>query len=68
MTKRPDAAERYRETMEREPPPPVDPAEPLAWQWDYRGTKEEREKLRADLLNDIPEDRGPQPEQEEALF
>jgi hypothetical protein len=29
-------------------PPPLDTSE-LAWQWDYRGTKEERQRLQLEL-------------------
>lgn len=57
--------DRYREAMGREPPGPIDPEDPLAWQWKYRGTKEERERLGDELVED---DRGEQPEQDEALF
>jgi hypothetical protein len=56
----------YEEETGRPAPEPVDD-----WQLNYRGTKEERTRLRAWMGvedDDAPDDRGPQPEQEEALF
>lgn len=56
----------YQETVGHPPPDPVDD-----WQLNYRGTKEERARLRAWMgLTDECEvvERGPQPDQEEALF
>lgn len=47
--------ERFRKLTGQEPPPPPDPAHPLAGQWDYKGTKPEREELREELEQlDVP--------------
>lgn len=43
-----EQADLYRAEKGRDPPPPPD--HQLAWQWDWRGTPEEREALRAGLL------------------
>lgn len=56
----------YEETVGKPPPDPVDD-----WQFNYRGTREERARLRAWMGivdEDESADRGPQPEQEEALW
>jgi hypothetical protein len=54
----------YEEETGQPPPEPVDD-----WQLNYRGTREEKARLRAWMGLDTDEDdRGPQPEQEEALF
>lgn len=45
---------RFRELTGREPPPPPDPNHPLAGQWDYKGTKSERDELREELELDVP--------------
>lgn len=37
----------YEEVMGR--PPTTAPAHPLSWQWQYRGSKAERERLAATL-------------------
>ena len=56
----------YQEEMGRDPPNPGD--HPLAHQWDYRGSKEERDRLRAELTNGMLDERGEQPTQDEQLF
>ncbi len=40
--------ERYHAEMGHAPPEPR-PNDPLSWQWDYSGSKAEREALEADL-------------------
>jgi len=59
-------AERYEREMGKPPPEPVDD-----WQLNYRGTKEERARLRVWMGYEDDEqqpDRGPQIDQEEKLF
>ena len=57
-------AERYEREMGKPPPEPVDD-----WQLNYRGTREEQARLRAWMGESVESDeRGPQPNQEEALF
>lgn len=55
----------YEEETGRPPPEPIDD-----WQLNYRGTREEKARLRAwlGIDDDEPVERGPQPEQEEGLF
>jgi hypothetical protein len=54
----------YEELVGRPPPEPVDD-----WQLNYRGTREERARLRSWMgIDDDDEERGPQPDQDEALF
>ena len=48
-------SERYEEVVGRPPPPRLPDDHPFAWQWEYRGTKEEREGL-LDLLDPQPEE------------
>jgi hypothetical protein len=48
------AEERYQEEMGREPPA-LPEEDPLAWQYRYRGTPEERERLRLEMLGLDPE-------------
>lgn len=40
----------YREATGREPRK-LSQTDPLAWQWDYRGTPEERAKLEEEVLD-----------------
>lgn len=37
----------YVEAMGRQPPPPKPDTDPLAWQWKYKGSKVDRERLAA---------------------
>lgn len=48
-------ADRYRDEMGHDPP--ADPDHPLAGQWDYRGTREERDALALELgqKRELPE-------------
>ncbi len=43
-----DPDDRYRAEMGKDPPEPRED-DPLAWQWEYRGSKKERERLAAML-------------------
>lgn len=62
VKQRPDPdVERYRAEKGKDPPEPGD--HPLGWQWDYRGTPEDRERLAEELLP--PE---PQPPEQESLL
>jgi hypothetical protein len=61
-------AERYEKEMGKPPPEPVDD-----WQLNYRGTREERARLKLwmgyeDDEQQPHEDRGPQPDQDTSLF
>jgi hypothetical protein len=47
-----DETERYRAEMGREPP---SSEHPLAWQWDWRGTKAEKDALLDELFGREPE-------------
>lgn len=53
--------DRYEEVVRRPPPPGLPDDHPDAWQWKYRGTKDEREEL-LDRLSDAP------PVEQPALF
>jgi hypothetical protein len=54
-------SERYEEVVGRPPPPRLPDDHPYAWQWEYRGTKDEREELLERL--------DPQPEvEQDSLF
>lgn len=64
-----DNVDRYRDEVGHEPP--EDPDHPLAKQWEYRGTRAEKNRLRYELGEDVEDDdepRGEQPTQEESLF
>lgn len=56
----PRLEDKYRDEIGHEPPEPPDE---YRWQWEYRGTKDERESL-LDRLSD--DERGPQPTQDES--
>lgn len=45
----------YRREMGREPPVVIVEDDPLAWHWTYTGAKEERERLRLELLQEEAE-------------
>ena len=64
--KTPREVELYEQVMGKPPPEPVDD-----WQFNYRGTKEERARLKLWMGYEDDEqqpDRGPQIDQEEKLF
>lgn len=62
--KKAEELEKYRAELGQDPPVPP---EEYAWQWEYRGTKEEREALLGRLADDDDEPRE-QIHQEESLF
>lgn len=60
-----EALEReYQESTGHEPEEKFPLDHPDRWQWDYEGTKPERDGL----LDRLEDDRGEQPTQDEALF
>lgn len=58
MSRKPDPDEQaYRDAMGKDPPQP-DPEHPLAWQWDYRGRKDQRDQFEAWLAGETAEKPG----------
>lgn len=58
--------ERYREATGHDPP--EIPEHPLVHQWDYRGTKEEREALKDELFAETDPEPVPFIEGQESLL